>query len=90
MGYCEARIPEDGWPLFYDCFVDDTFAVFSSENESHGFFQRLNGLHPALKFTVEGERDSQLPFMDVLVKRVGSEIIRFFYRKPTFTGLYMR
>ena len=37
MGYCEARITEDCWPLFYDRFVDDTFAVFSSQNGSQGF-----------------------------------------------------
>ena len=79
IGHIEARILEVCSPLFCDRFVDDTFAVFSSENESNGFLQRLIGLHHELKFTVEGERDSQLPFMEVFVKRVGSEFIQSVY-----------
>ena len=41
MGHCEVRILEKCWPLLYDHFIDNTFAEFLSENESHGFFQRL-------------------------------------------------
>ena len=90
MGYCEAQIAEECWPMLYNRFVDDTFSVFLSEGESREFFQRLNSLHPALSFTVEGEKDNRLPFMDVLVERVDGDFVRSVYRKPTFTGLYMR
>ena len=90
MGFCEAKVPTERWPLFYRRFVDDTFAVFESESGSLDFFRLLNGLHPALKFTIEGEKDDRLPFMDVLVKRVDGAFIRSVYRKPTFNGLYTR
>ena len=90
VGHCESQVDQDKWPLFYNRFVDDTFAVFLSQRESEDFFQLLNGLHPSLRFTVEGERDGLLPFMDVLVKRIDNCLIRSVYRKPTFTGLYTR
>ena len=55
-----------------------------------GFFWLLNGLHPALNFTLKGEKDDRPPFMDVLVKRVDKAFIRSVYRKPIFNGLYMQ
>ena len=45
----------------------------------------LNGLG-ALRFTQEGEQGCSLPFLDVKVSRTDDGIIRFMYRKPTFTG----
>ena len=90
MGYCESKVPEDSWPWFYNRFVDDTFSLFESESVSQTFFELLNGLHPALRFTVEVEQDHRLPFMDVAVERVGDRFVRSVYRKPTFTGLYTR
>ena len=81
---------KENWPLLYNCFVDDTLSNFESEEQSVGFFGVLNGLHPALKFTVEKESGGELPFMDVLLKRKGNEFLRSVYRKPTFTGLYTR
>ena len=53
----------------YNRFVDDTFAIFNDDDESSNFFGLLNNLHPDLRFTVEGEVDDHLPFMDVLVRR---------------------
>ena len=76
--------------VFYNRFVDDTVTIFSSMKESDSFFEVLNSMHPALKFTVEGECDDQLPFMDVLVERVGGDLICSVYRKPTFAGVYTR
>ena len=48
--------------------MDDTFACFSSQNEALPFFERLNDLHPSLNFTMDEEKDNQLPFLDVLVE----------------------
>ena len=90
VGYWEAQIPDDQWPLFYNRFVDDTFSIFLSQGASLEFFKLLNGLHPALSFTMEGEKNNMLPFMDVQVERVENEFVRSVYRKPTFTGLYTR
>ena len=74
--------------MFYNRFVDDKFTIFPSKEESDSFFEALNSMHPALKFTVEGECDDRLPFMDVLVERVGGDLLHSVYRKPTFTGVY--
>ena len=81
---------KENWPLLYNRFVDDTVSIFESEERSVEFCGVLNGLHPALKFTVEKESGGELPFMDVLLKRKGNEFLRLVHRKPTSPGLYPR
>ena len=76
-------------PYIYLRFMDDTFACFSSCNEASSFFQRLNDLHPSLTFTMDEEKDNQLPFLDVLFERRSFTFVTSIYRKPTFTGLYL-
>ena len=90
VGYCESRLEKTHWPLFYNRFVDDTFAIFNDEDESLDFFGLLNNVHPDLRFTVEGEVSDRLPFMDVLVRRDDQAFTRSVYRKPTYTGLLTR
>ena len=50
-------------------FVDDTFAIFGYELDCDHFQEKLNSLHPTLKFTVEKEQNSSLNFLDVLVEK---------------------
>ena len=69
--------------------MDDTFACFCSHNEALSFFQSLNDLHSSLTFTMEEERDNELPFLDVLVEQRSFAFVTSIYRKPTFTGLYI-
>ena len=88
VGFCESTVDSGSWPLLYNRFVDDTFSIFNSEEESLDFFHVLNGLHPNLRFTMEAEANGQLPFMDVLIDRVGDKFLRSVYRKHTFTGHY--
>ena len=90
VGYCETLIPSHQWPRFYNRFVDDTLAIFTKQMESESFLALLNSLHPSLRFTVEGENNNQIPFMDVQLERDDGQLIRSVYRKPTFTGLYPR
>lgn len=92
VGQCESLADqlECEWPLLYNRFVDDTFAIFAKDEQVETFFNVLNNLHPALQFTVERENDGRLPFMDVLVQRTEGHLLRSVYRKPTFTGLYTR
>ena len=77
-------------PMYYR-YVDDTFAVFDSENDCNEFFHQLNSLHPTLRFTFEKEVNPSLPFLDVSiqVKKVGSKIITSVYSKLTFTKQYL-
>ena len=91
LGFHESRIPESLWLWLYRRFVDDTFALVESRSSAEKFLKCLNGLHPGvLRFTMEGEENGRLPFMDVLVRREMAGFTTTIYRKPTFTGLYTR
>ena len=46
-------------------------------------------MNPVLRFTLE-ENNSTLPFIDVLVCKETSAFLMTVYRKPIFTGLYIR
>jgi len=76
--------------LAYFRYVDDTFAVFNNQDDCNTFLSHLNSLHPSLRFTHEKEFNHSLPFMDVLVERLGSEFSTSVYWKPTITGQYLR
>ena len=89
VGFHEKRIPEDAWPEIYHRYVDDVFSHFVNREESVAFFERLNSLHPALRFTREDEQSGTLPFMDVNVMKTDNSVETAIYRKPTFTGLYV-
>ena len=66
------------------------FVVFSNDNECDLFLDRVNSLHPSLRFTFEKESNLAHPFLDVLVEKFPSKFITSIYWKPTFTGLYLR
>ena len=72
----------------YFRFIDDVFSYVANQSRIVEFFERLNGLHEALRFTQEGERVCSLPFLDVKVSRTDDSIITSMYRKPPFTRRY--
>ena len=91
VGYQEAKLLNIAKrPLVYFRYVDDTFAVFNNEEDCNTFFTQFNSLHPSLHFTYEKESNHSLPFLDVLVERHDSKFLTSVYRKPTFTGQYLR
>ncbi|BHF81702.1 Charged multivesicular body protein 6 [Sparganum proliferum] len=49
-------------------YVDDTFVIVKKDMLQH-FYSLLNAVFPDIKFTREEEREQQLPFLDVLVRR---------------------
>ena len=80
--------------LLYRRYVDDTFSLNVTKNQAVEFLTQLNNLHPALEFTCKNETYNKLPFMDVLVIKTTdlkrSTFNTTVYRKPTFTGQYVR
>ena len=76
--YGDELIPPD--------YVDDTFAIYRSEEEFTFFFDALNSMHSALKFTFEKEENDQLSFLDVLVEKSNERYLTSVFGKPTFAG----
>ena len=70
--------------------MDDIFAIFENEAECDEFFKILKSLNPALKFTSEKEESESLAFLDVKIQKSDSKFITSVYRKPSFTGQYIR
>ena len=71
-------------------YVDDIFSFCSlNEEEFSSFFNRLNSLCPSLKFQFEWEKDGELPFLDVLVKRINGQFLFNVFRKPTHSNSYI-
>ena len=90
VGYYEEKLFRScSLPLFYRRYVDDTFALFSTQTEMDQFQEQLSNLHTSLVYTKEDEVDNTLPFLDVLVERSGSMFTTSVYRKPTFKGEYV-
>jgi len=54
----------------YQRYVDNIFAIFKMEKDSEMFYNKLNLLHPSLKFTMEKEMDCILPFLDVKSRKI--------------------
>ena len=91
VGFHESRLFENTIkPGVYFRYVDDIFVIFSSELDCGCFHEKLNLLHPALKFTVEKEQYNSMSFLDVLVEKEGTGLLTSVYRRPTFTGQYIR
>ena len=51
---------------------------------------QLRSLHPSLTFTHEKKVEGKFPFLDVIVEKSNTEFLTSVYRKPTFTGQYIR
>ena len=91
VGYYEEKLfSEISKSAVYFRYVDDTFVIFQNEKESEKLLIRLNGLHSSLQFTFEKEKNNSLPFLDVHVEHTKGSYETKIYRKPAFTGQYLR
>ncbi|KAG8238289.1 hypothetical protein J437_LFUL015261 [Ladona fulva] len=59
------------------------------KQELERFLQHLNSQHPSIKFTMDIERDKQLPFLDVLVKEDNGKFGHSVYQKRTHMDQYL-
>ena len=64
-GFYERQIGRRSWPDMYARFVDDVFSHFPNKSFCDRFYERLNSLYPALRFTREEKQEGSRPFMDV-------------------------
>ena len=54
------------------------------------FFENMNQRNNNIKFTKEIESDSTLPLDILITRNDDGHLYTSVYRKPTFTGLYLR
>ena len=47
----------------------------------------LTWQHPNFKFTIEKEKNNQLPFLDILNESSSNKLVTSVHRKPIYTGL---
>ena len=71
--------------------MDDTFVIHKEANKQ-GFLQHINSVDPAIKFTVEDNKeDGSIPFLDTIVKPEADGTLSItVYRKPTHTDQYVQ
>ena len=91
VGYHKEKLlSEITKPALYFRYVDDTFALFQNEKESEEYLIKRNETHPSIKFTSEKEKNKCFPFFDVCFEHTETGDETSVYRKPTFTGQYVR
>ena len=90
-GVLGAKSPKHCTPRFWHRYVDDTFVIHKEANKQ-GFLQQINSVEPAIKFTVEDNKeDGSIPFLDTIVKpEVDGSLSITVYRKPTHTDQYLQ
>lgn len=78
-------------PTHFFRYVDDTFVVWPHGKETlQEFLQHLNGINSNIQFTMEVEKNGQLPFLDILIsKKTDGTLGHAVYRKKTHTDLYL-
>ena len=87
----KALSPSPHPPRFWCRFVDDTFVIHKEVNKQD-FLQHINSVDPAIKFTVEDNKeDGSIPFLDTIVKpEANGSLPITVYRKPTHTDQYLQ
>ena len=71
-------------------YVDDCFLSWPDDDSFEVFLDRLNSLHPNIKFKYEWEDQRSLPFLDVNVHRSNDNVLSFsVYRKPSNSLSYI-
>ena len=78
-------------PSLWVRYVDHTFVVTPhGKQKLTEFLEHLNSKHPSIKFTMELEKNSCIPFLDVMVKRKSDGTLgHSIYCKPTHTDRYL-
>ena len=62
-------------PSVWFQYVDDTFTLFDNKNSATQFLYYFSNCHANIKFTLEFEEKSTIPFLDILIKRHNHTLI---------------
>ena len=74
--------------MFYRCYIENKFVLFSSPNHADKFREYLLSKHCNIKFSIEKEEDGGLPFLDINIFCENDKFATNVYRKKTFSGVY--
>lgn len=72
-----------GTGVFWKRYVDDILIIANRRKDLKQLLASLNEAHPSIQFTLEEEKDGQLPFLDILIHRKEENFEFSVYRKPT-------
>ena len=72
----------------FERYMDDIIRSIR-QDQIEDKLREINRLHPNLKFTIEVEQNGRIPFLDLLLIRLGRMLSSTWYCKPTDTGLVM-
>ena len=76
-------------PQLWKRYVDDVCAA-AKPSELDDFQKHLNSIEQSIQFTIETEKNQELPFLDVCVGRKNNGLLKTkVYRKPTHTERYL-
>ena len=75
-------------PSFYKRYVDDTLVIGEDLNKLTALLNTLNEAHESLSFTMEVAQNGRIPFLGMMITKVGKKLQTEVYRKPTDKGLY--
>ena len=73
---------------FWKRYVDDTICFIKVGSVNY-ILSVLNSFDKNIKFTYELEHEGKLPFLDVLLCRMGNKIYTTVYRKATNNDVYL-
>ena len=80
--------PNDLRPMFFRCYIDDIFVLFSCPDHADKFRQYLSSKHPKIKFSIEKEEDRCLLCLDCNTFCENNKLATNVYRKKTFSRVY--
>nr|VZI04186.1 unnamed protein product [Spirometra erinaceieuropaei] len=79
----ETRVFQSYMPKFWMRYVDDTFVILPRDMKET-FRSKLNSIFPQIQFTMEEEKDGEIPFLDVQVSRQEDGVLQTgVFRKAT-------
>ena len=86
----EDDIKDATWfPRVWIRYIDDIFAIVKKDQLEEVFNNLNSTQYTNIQFTKEIEVDGKLPFLDILIKREGSDLKFSIYRKPTDSQQYI-